>query len=109
MAGLIVGVAGFAAGFLAARRWAPPLAPTRVGNLAALVVALLTGAALAVAALDVYGWVDTSGVFAGFEGVDQLELVGPMIRSVCVNAAPLLAFAAIVHLLAPPPEDAAQP
>jgi len=107
MVAAIIAVLAAGAGFYATLRWAPPLRATRVGLLAAIVVANLVAAALVVVALDVYELIRTLGHFGPAGFADQkTDLVARTISDMLAAAGPLLGLAAAVHLLAPPPDEA---
>jgi hypothetical protein len=98
---LAIGLVAFGAGGYAAVRWSPPLAPTRVGRVASLLVALLVAAAVSVMALDVYILIDSLDLPEDFGGDDQV--VANSLGRALYEGGTLLGLAAAVHLLAPPP------
>ncbi len=119
MVPLVIAVVVFCVASYVAMRWAPPLRDTRVGRLAALIVAVLFGAALVVIAIDVYDMIreldkvpgslvdfSDGDAFAGALRGVKSEIVAKAIREALASAGPLLGFAAAVHLLAPPPAEA---
>ena len=101
---IVLMVLGFAGGLYLASRFAPPLADTRTGRVSSSVVDLLAGLAIAVLLLDLFNAVRaiTNGVFDGWDAADALarELSGAF-----WSAGTLIALAAAVHLLAPPPDE----
>jgi amino acid transporter len=98
---LVIAVVAFAAGGYAARRWAPPLRETPVGRWAAIVVAVLAGAALVVVAMDVYELIRQLDRAGGDLRDAKSDIVAGTIRTTLVGAGTLLGLAAAVHLLAP--------
>ena len=103
--GLVIAVVAFGVGTYAALRWAPPLREGVVGRWAAIVVAVLAGAAVAVVALDVYELIRTLDR-AGHEfGNAKTDLVAQTLRQMLFSAGTLLGLAAAVHLLAPGEAD----
>ena len=105
MVAAIIALVAAGAGFFATWRWAPPLRATRVGLVAAIVVADLVAAALVVVALDLYELIRTLDHAGGeFENA-KTDIVARTITDALANAGPLLGLAAAVHLLAPPPDE----
>jgi hypothetical protein len=98
---LVIAVVAFVAGGYAVWRWAPPLRDTTVGRWAAIVVAVLAGAALVVLALDVYELIRTLDTRGGDLFPADNDLVAQTVRTTLVDAGTLFGLAAAVHLLAP--------
>jgi hypothetical protein len=97
-------VVAFAAGLLLARRYAPALAATQTGRISARVVEILVGASAAVLALNVYTLVRNVSDSAGV-GLDA-EVFAFIATDALWQTGLLVAAAAAVHLLAPPPDEA---
>lgn len=105
--GLIVlcALGGFAVGALLTFRYAPPLARTREGVVAAVVVCALVGAAVGLAAMNVYVTIVSIAHLppsAGGNGPDaSAELLRSLIVALATETAVLLGLATVVYLLAP--------
>jgi hypothetical protein len=107
---VVAAVGGFAVGAYVTVRYAPALARTREGVVAGLVTCALVGAALGLAAMNVYVTIaDTRGSAANqvATGADATSvLVHNLIVALASQNAPLLALAALVYLLAPDGREA---
>ena len=94
----------FTGGVYLANRFVPPLAPTRTGRLSGLVVAVLTGAAAATLALNAF--LALRAAFADeYGGFSRADAIAATLLDALWMGGVLLAVAAAVHLLAPPPDD----
>ena len=95
---------GFVVGAYATYRLAPPLAPAGSGRLAALTVCGLVGAAVGLAAMNVYlaieAWRFASGAEAQLAGLARVSVVDSLVFALAQSGV-LLALAAVVHLLTP--------
>ena len=102
---LIVVIAGAAVGGYAGNRLAPPLAPSRTGRAAALIVTVLTAAAGVVFFVSVYAAIRTL-TSSDFGALDRDTTVAFDFSNGFWEAGLLLGIAAAVHLLAPAPDEA---
>jgi hypothetical protein len=99
---------GFGAGVVLVRRYAPPLAATREGQMVCWLVAILVGASLALIVDAVWIAVralttDTNAL--GFGDTSE-GIIITTVRNLLVDASLPLALAAILHQLGPGPVDA---
>jgi hypothetical protein len=101
---LLLAPLAFAAGVYIAERFAPPLAATRTGLVARWTVDALTGAACAVIVLTLFlaVRVATENPYPGFARGDS---IGSELATALWQGGLLVGLAAVVHLLAPAPED----
>jgi hypothetical protein len=106
---IALGVAGFAAGWFACRRWLPGLGEGRVGDLSFHAVSVLVGLVGALVGLHGYliGRDLSLSLPSGFEGGGETgaEILGHDLAFALGNIGPVLGLAAAVYLLAPPPDD----
>lgn len=96
-------IVGFFAGMRVASRYAPPLADTRTRHIATSLVDLVVGLAIAIFFLTLFlaARAVTSGTMSDWDEADALAReLSYGLGSVGL----LLALAATVHLLAPPPD-----
>jgi predicted phage tail protein len=94
----------FIAGVMSSGRWLPDLAPGSVGGLAFFAVVGLFSAALSVGGLRAYLLItelNRSGL-----GGSKAEILADGMQSILFDAGTLFAFAGIVFLLAPGPDEA---
>jgi hypothetical protein len=96
----------FVVGVMSAARWLPDLGPGPVGGLAFFAVVGLSSAALSVVGLHVYSIINELTNSRLDFGSTKAELLAGGLRNILVDAGTLFAFAAVVFLLAPGPEDA---
>jgi hypothetical protein len=91
---------------IACSYWIPDLDAGPVGGLAFFLVCGLVGAAVGLLGVDIYSLVRQLEHFDSNSGVfSKGEFIAEFLRDVAINVGPLLAFAAIVYLLAPAPES----
>jgi hypothetical protein len=108
VAGIVV-AGGFLAGYAAARRFVPPLAPTREGRLAWWIVMVLAGASVGVVVDQVWMGIRSLTEIDGGDLQPHLreQIVTSTLGSVLLQGGALLALSAIIYLLAP--TDPAEP
>jgi hypothetical protein len=99
----------FVVGVMSSARWLPDLGPGPVGGLAFFTVVGLFSAALSVVGLHAYSIVNEINNWPPGIGGSKAELLAGGLRDILVDAGTLFAFAAVVFLLAPGPEDESQP
>jgi hypothetical protein len=99
---VLILLACFAVGVMAAARWLPDLAPGSVGGLAFFAVCGLLGVATALLGVHVYLIVDELEQQSGRLGA---VVLADGLLSALFEAGSLLALAAIVYLLAPTPDE----
>lgn len=101
---VVIILAGFLAGVLAARRVVPPLARSREGRLAFAIVAVLVGAAAGVTTDALWtgarAITETSGQTIGPASLAE-QVITSTAQEILLQAGALTALAAIVYLLAP--------
>jgi hypothetical protein len=102
VAGVIV-AGGFLAGLAAARRFVPPLVPTREGRLAWWIVTILAGASAGVVVDQIWVGVRSLTETNGSDLQPHLheEIVTSTLGSGLLQGGALLALGAIIYLLAP--------
>lgn len=109
---MLIFAVAIAGGFLAAKRWLPPLEAGRVGDISFLVVCGLV--AVAVAVLALHGWetIQESNLDLTFPGggngggyPDTADIVAQGLIAALRDAGPIIGLAAAVYLLAPAGEE----
>jgi hypothetical protein len=111
---VLIFIACFAVGVVAAARWLPDLALGQVGGIAFFVVSGLAGAALGLVGLHLYQTVLTLDNATLMEGAAKADVLSSWLVLMLRDAGSIVGFAAIVYLLAPaadeqPIDDLAEP
>jgi len=109
---VLCALGGFAAGAYATFRYAPPLARTRGGVVAAITTCVLVGAAVGLAAMNTYVAIVSLGhlppAASGTGGDASAGIVQSLIVALTTQTAVLLGLAALTYLVAPAPPPRAQ-
>ena len=102
-----IGLGGFAGGVPLAARLLPPLAATREGRLATVLVRILLGAAFALLFVSVWELANDLNAFKELEGDRPLptgRVVAEQLGALLYEVGVLLGLAGAIQLLAPLPE-----
>jgi hypothetical protein len=104
---IVIFVVCLGAGVIASAQWLPDLADGPVGGIALFVVCGLVGTALAMVGLHIYSIVQAlDQIGEGVKAVGKGEIVASGLADLSWEAGSVIALAAVVYLLAPPPIDA---
>jgi hypothetical protein len=102
---ILIFVACFAVGMLAAARWLPSLADEKIGGLAFFVVTGLLAAALSLVGVRIYAIINQLNHVEQAKIIES-EIIAAGIRDILWQAGTVFGFACVIYLLAPSPEDA---
>jgi len=101
---VLIFVACFAVGTLAAARWLPGLAAGKVGGLAFFAVTGLLAASISLVGVRIYAMINQLN--SGELNIVKSEIVAVGIRDILWQAGTIFGLACVIYLLAPSPEDA---
>jgi len=102
---VLIFLAGLSAGAIAGARWLPDLAAGQVGGLAFFLVCGLLGAAVGLAGVNIFEIVEEINRVSPTTGnPEQAIVVAAGLRDIIFECGSLLGFAAVIYLLAPPPD-----